>query len=175
MNNFIMISFVIIFAIMPAYYLTILYSIYYKKIYKNKSNLKFEYNTSSINTYIPSIILGIISVVFAIYILLNDITPYYLIAVAIINLIVFMCIKMSCTKFAIYNDYVVVKNNYSEFNEIQSLILEKKDKENHYELKLTTKFDLLICSIITEDPKNILKLIKSNLPKNIKIKELATK
>ena len=65
----------------------------------------------------------------------------------------------------------MVKNTYVRFNEIQSLLLEKKDKENTYELKLTTKYDLLICSIITENPKSIL----TNLPKNIKIKELAAK
>ena len=106
---------------------------------------------------------------------MSNIAPYYLIAVIFINILVFFCIKLSCTKFAIYNNYVLVKNNYGEFNEIQSLLLEKKDKENTYELKLTTKYDLLICSIITEDPKSILKSIKTNLPKNIKIKELSAK
>lgn len=55
------------------------------------------------------------------------------------------------------------------------MLLKKKDKENTYELKLTTKYDLLICSIVTEDPKGIPKAIKVNLPKNIKIKELASK
>ena len=112
---------------------------------------------------------------FAIYTFMNNITSYYLITVIIINIIVFFCIKLSCTKFAIYDNYVVVKNNYGEFNEIQSLLLEKKDKENTYELKLTTKYDLLICSIMTENPKDILKSIKTNLPKNIKIKELSAK
>ena len=68
-----------------------------------------------------------------------------------------------------------IKKFLSQFNEIQSLLLKKKDKENTYELKLTTKYDLLICSIVTEDPKGILKAIKVNLPKNIKIKELASK
>lgn len=175
MNNFLLILFLIIFVGIPAYYVTVLYSIYYKKIFKNKANLKFEYNTSSLNTYIPSIILLIVSIIFAAYTFMSNITPYYLIAVIFINILVFFCIKLSCTKFAIYNNYVLVKNNYSEFNEIQSLLLEKKDKENTYELKLTTKYDLLICSIITEDPKSILKSIKTNLPKNIKIKELAAK
>ena len=121
------------------------------------------------------IILLIVSIMFAIYTFMNNITSYYLITVIIINIIVFFCIKLSCTKFAIYDNYVVVKNNYGEFNEIQSLLLEKKDKENTYELKLTTKYDLLICSIMTENPKDILKSIKTNLPKNIKIKELSAK
>ncbi|WP_133014269.1 hypothetical protein, partial [Clostridium cuniculi] len=62
MNNFLLILFLIIFVGIPAYYVTVLYSIYYKKIFKNKANLKFEYNTSSLNTYIPSIILLIVSV-----------------------------------------------------------------------------------------------------------------
>ena len=171
----ILILFLIIFAVIPAYYLTVLYSIYYKKMLKNKSNLKFEYTTNSLNTYIPSIILLVVSILFAIYIFINNITPYYLIAIVLINILVFFCIKLSCTKFAIYDNYVVVKNNYGEFNEIQSLLLEKKDKRNTYELKLTTKYDLLICSIITEDPKGILKSLKASLPKNIKIKELAAK
>lgn len=175
MNNFLLIFFLIIFAGMPAYYLTFLYSIYYKKIFKNKDNLKLEYTTSSLNTYISSIILLIVSIMFAIYTFMNNITSYYLITVIIINIIVFFSIKLSCTKFAIYDNYVVVKNNYGEFNEIQSLLLEKKDKENTYELKLTTKYDLLICSIMTENPKDILKSIKTNLPKNIKIKELSAK
>ena len=106
---------------------------------------------------------------------MNNITPYYLIAVVIVNILVLFSIKVSCTKFAIYDNYVVVKNNYAEFNEIQSLVLEKKHKENLYELKLTTKYDLLICPIVTADPKAILKSIKSHLPKNIKIKELTAK
>lgn len=175
MNNFILILFLIVFAGMPAYYLTVLYSIYYKKISKNKSNLKFEYNTNSISMYIPCIILLIVSIIFAIYTFINNITPYYLIAVAIINIVVFLSIKLSCTKFAIFDNYVVVKNNYAEFKEIQSLLLEKKDKEDLYELKVTTKYDLLICPILTKDPKTVLKSIKSYLPKNIKIKELAAK
>lgn len=175
MNNFILILLLIIFAGMPAYYLTVLYSIYYKKISKNKPNLKFEYNTNSIGTYIPCIILLIVSIIFAIYTFMNNITPYYLIAVVIVNILVLFSIKVSCTKFAIYDNYVVVKNNYAEFNEIQSLVLEKKHKENLYELKLTTKYDLLICPIVTADPKAILKSIKSHLPKNIKIKELTAK
>ena len=48
-------------------------------------------------------------------------------------------------------------------------------RRNLYELKLTTKYDLLICPIVTADPKAILKSIKSHLPKNIKIKELTAK
>ena len=175
MSNFVLILFLIILVGMPAYYLTVLYSIYYKKIFKNKANLKFEYTTSSLSTYIPSIILLIVSALFAIYTFMHNIAPYYLIAVLVVNIIVFFCIKLSCTKFAIYDNYVVVKNNYGEFNEIQSLLLEKKDKTSTYELKLTTKYDLLICSIVTEDPKSMLKAIKANLPKNIKIKELAAK
>ena len=170
MNNFVLILFLIIFIGIPTYYLRVLYSIYYKKILKNKANLKFEYTTSSLNTYTPSIILLIVSIIFAIYSFMNNITPYYLIAIILVNILVFFCIKLSCTKFAIYDNYVIVKNNYGEFNEIQSLLLEKKDKTNTYELKLTTKYDLLICSIVTEDPKGILKVIKANLPKNIKIK-----
>ena len=74
MNNFVLILFLIIFAVIPAYYLTVLYSIYYKKMLKNKSNLKFEYTTNSLNTYIPSIILLVVSILFAIYIFINNIT-----------------------------------------------------------------------------------------------------
>lgn len=58
-----------------------------------------------------------------------------------------------------YNDCVVVKNNYAELNEIQSVVLEKskKGKENLYELKLTTKFDLLICTVVSDDAKSLLR------------------
>ena len=69
MSNVVLILFLIILVGMPAYYLTVLYSIYYKKIFKNKANLKFEYTTSSLSTYIPSIILLIVSALFAIAIL----------------------------------------------------------------------------------------------------------
>ena len=50
-----------------------------------------------------------------------------------------------------------------------------KGKENLYELKVTTKFDLLICTVVSDDAKSLLRQIKSNLPKNIKIKESAAK
>ena len=148
-----------------------------KKILKNKNNLKFSFKTTSITTYLPSIIFAIISIIFAIYSIANNISPYYLIALVAVNIVVFACIHLSCTTFGIYNDCVVVKNNYAELNEIQSVVLEKskKGKENLYELKVTTKFDLLICTVVSDDAKSLLRQIKSNLPKNIKIKELAAK
>lgn len=170
MSNIWITIFLIIFTIVPVYYLTVVYSIYYKKIFKNKNNLKFSFKTTSITTYLPSII-------FAIYSIANNISPYYLIALVAVNIVVFACIHLSCTTFGIYNDCVVVKNNYAELNEIQSVVLEKskKGKENLYELKVTTKFDLLICTVVSDDAKSLLRQIKSNLPKNIKIKESAAK
>lgn len=177
MSNIWITIFLIIFTIVPVYYLTVVYSIYYKKIFKNKNNLKFSFKTTSITTYLPSIIFAIISIIFAIYSISNNISPYYLIALVAVNIVVFACIHLSCTTFGIYNDCVVVKNNYAELNEIQSVVLEKskKGKENLYELKVTTKFDLLICTVVSDDAKSLLRQIKSNLPKNIKIKESAAK
>ena len=177
MSNIWITIFLIIFTIVPVYYLTVVYSIYYKKIFKNKNNLKFSFKTTSITTYLPSIIFAIISIIFAIYSIANNISPYYLIALVSVNIVVFACIHLSCTTFGIYNDCVVVKNNYAELNEIQSVVLEKskKGKENLYELKVTTKFDLLICTVVSDDAKSLLRQIKSNLPKNIKLKESAAK
>lgn len=177
MNNIWITIFLIIFTIVPVYYLTVVYSIYYKKIFKNKNNLKFSFKTTSITTYLPLVVFATISIIFAIYSMSNNISPYFLIALVAVNLVVFACIYLSCTTFGIYDDFVIVKSNYAELNEIQSVVLEKskKDKENLYELKVTTKFDLLICTVVTDDSKNLLRQIKSHLPKNIKIKESAVK
>lgn len=177
MSNIWITVFLIIFTLVPVYYLTVAYSIYYKKIFKNKKNLKFSFKTSSFITYLPAIIFAIFSIIFARITMANNLSILYLVSLIALNIVVFACIYLSCTTFGIYDNYVVVKNNYAELNEIQSVILEKskKGKENLFELKITTKFDLLICTVVTDDAKSLLKQIKLNLPKNIKIKEMATK
>ena len=65
MSNIWITIFLIIFTIVPVYYLTVVYSIYYKKILKNKNNLKFSFKTTSITTYLPSIIFAIINLYLA--------------------------------------------------------------------------------------------------------------
>ena len=175
MNSFLNLLILIVFATIPVYYLTVLYSIYFKKIYKNRNNLKLSYNINSLGIYIPLIILALLSIAYLIYAYMNNINISLTIIIFLINILVFVCIKLSSSRFCIYDDYVVVKNNYAPFNEIQSVILEQKEKNNKYELKITTKFDLLICTLSTNDDKGMLKSIKSSLPKNIKIKEVPAK
>ena len=69
------------------------------------------------------------------------------------------------------NKEIIVYENGKYYD----IISYEKGKENLYELKVTTKFDLLICTVVSDDAKSLLRQIKSNLPKNIKIKESAAK
>ena len=175
MNSFLYISLLILFITVPIYYITVVYSIYYKRIFKNKDNLKYSFKTNSLSSYISLIVLCVSTILYCIFAVTLKANFIFIIPMIILDLLVYFSIKLSCTKFCIYTDYVVVKNNYAEFNEIQNILLKGTDKNNQYELQISTKFDLLICKVNTDNPKEFLKHIKTLLPKNIKIKEVPKK
>lgn len=175
MNTFITILFTILFVGIPTYYFTILFSSYYKLVRKNKDKIKVSLDVSSYTTYLASITLLIATLSFAIYSIFNHTYIFLLIPMILVNVLVYFLIKISSSKFYIFDNFIIIKNFYVEFSEIKNVLLKPKDTTNLYELSISTKDFLHTVNIKTEDSKGLIKEFKTLLPKNIKIKEVLAK
>ena len=67
MSSFITILLGIVFLITLGYYISSLYSVHYKTVWKNKSNIKYRVKTSSITSYAPLFGLILATIIFAFY------------------------------------------------------------------------------------------------------------
>ncbi|CUN55170.1 hypothetical protein [Clostridium disporicum] len=175
MNTFISILFTILFIGVPTYYFTILFSSYYKQVRKNKDKIKVVLNVRSYTTYLAAIVLVIATIAFGIYSLFNKTFVLLLIPMILIDILVYFLIKLSSSKFYIFDNFLIIKNFYVEFSEIKNVLLKPENKDNLYELSISTKDFLHTIKIKTEDPKSLIKEFKTSLPKNIKIKEVPAK
>lgn len=175
MNTFTTILFAILFLGVPTYYFTILFSSYYKQVRKNKDKIKVTLNVSSYTTYLAAIILVIATLLFGIYSLFNNTYVFLLVPMALVDILVYFLIKFSSSKFYIFDNFIIIKNFYVEFNEIKNILLKPEKNDNLYELSISTKDFLHTINIKTEDPKGLIKEFKAILPKNIKIKEVPAK
>lgn len=175
MNSFITILLGLIFAITLGYYINSLYSVHYKKVWKNKSNIKYTVKTSSITSYAPLVGLILATLIFAFIFRNVSYSPVVTLVMIIITAIVGFLIRLSIKEIIFFDTYLIFKNTYIEYSEIVNLLLKKNDKSGLYEMEVTTKVDLVSCKVDIEDSKVTLKDIKAILPKNIKIKEVDSK
>ena len=175
MNTFMTIIFSVLFLGIPAYYFGILFSTYNKQVRKNKQNIKLVMKINTISVYLADIVLVIATLIFAIYSYFNNSYAILIVPMIFIDIVVFILIKVSSSNFYIFNDYMIVKNFYVSFNERQNVLLKPEKSANIYELSISTKDYLHTCSLKVDDPKSLIKQIKSLLPKNIKIKEVPAK
>ena len=175
MNTFITILFTILFVGIPTYYFTILFSSYYKLVRKNKDKIKVTLNVNSYTTYLAAITLVIATLLFGIYSFFNNTYVFLLIPMILVDVLVYFLIKLSSSKFYIFDNFIIIKNFYVEFGEIKNVLLKAEKGDNLYELSISTKDFLHTIIIKTEDPKGLIREFKALLPKNIKIKEVQSK
>ena len=175
MNTFITILFTILFVGIPTYYFTILFSSYYKLVRKNKDKIKVTLNVNSYTTYLAAITLVIATLLFGIYSFFYNTYVFLLIPMILVDVLVYFLIKLSSSKFYIFDNFIIIKNFYVEFGEIKNVLLKAEKGDNLYELSISTKDFLHTIIIKTEDPKGLIREFKALLPKNIKIKEVQAK
>lgn len=175
MNSFIIILLGIVFLMTLGYYISSLYSVHYKTVWKNKSNIKYRVKTSSITSYAPLFGLILATIIFAFYFRNSGYSPIITGAMIIITIVVGVLIRLSIKELYFFDTYLVFKNNYIEYSEMVNLLLKRNPKTRAYEMEVTTKTDLVSCKINVEDSKKAIKDIKVILPKNIKIKEVDVK
>lgn len=175
MNTFITILMTIFFVGIPVYYFTILFSTYLKQVRKNKDKIKLTLNISSYSIYIAEIVILVATLAFGVYSFFNNTYVFLLIPMILIDILVYFLIKISNSKFYIFDNFLIIKNFYVDFTDIKNVLLKPVKNENQYELSISTKDFLHTVTIKSEDPKSIIKEIKTILPKNIKVKEVQAK
>lgn len=171
MSTFMLLLAIATFSISIGYYLSILFSIQYKKVSKNKENIKLKYKSKSPVLYLPVVFLLIATLLFTLYFFNKGITLSLSMSMVLCTIVVTILISITTTNFYIFTDYIVIRNSYIKFSEINNVSFKKGKKENSFELQIVTKYDLVSFPIETSDPKTTFKSIKSLLPKNIKVKE----
>ena len=115
MNSFIIILLGIVFLMTLGYYISSLYSVHYKTVWKNKSNIKYRVKTSSITSYAPLFGLILATIIFAFYFRNSGYSPIITGAMVIITIVVGLLIRLSIKELYFFDTYLVFKNNYIEY------------------------------------------------------------